>query len=580
MSLQTALPAGRLAVAIVALLGLLASLAPAEELVDSALLKRMGVADTWRKYQDVLSWGKGQSVALLDDGADPAIPQWNVQMPWGPKTLAGYDAVDQDNDPTAVPPGYHGSTIGYPSSLNWQGNRGVAYNDSVINVRAVTVVHLTKDESKSLARALQWVIDHRQKYNITAVNLAPVDDQEHAEPVPTAIDAKLAQLRQLGVWVSAPCANHGYTKGISWPACQPDCFAIGAVKPDADVVHLDRSPKTAILVPAGATSSSNAFIVGCSMVLREAIEKSGFDWRAEGKTLPDAMMAIFTKTGVEVDDPATRLRFKRLNLLAAVDHVFAAKQLGRQVLGANNRSGKWDDLFDGQTLQGWHKNPQRIQHGTGGRWIVEDGTILAEQDPPGSGNGGILLTDKKFGDFELLIDMKPDWGVDTGLFLRCNDKGHCFQVMVDYHDNGNVGQLASITDKGPRDFNTRTFDINGKYDERGNLIALTTAKHKSAQSVGLERSCTPDEWLKAWKLNDWNTARVRVQGQYPRITTWINGLKVCVFDGCTSGNQDYIKEEIFQKLGARGSIALQVYAGQYCPKGSKCRWKNIKIREI
>ena len=48
----------------------------------------------------------------------------------------------------------------------------------------------------------------------------------------------------------------------------------------------------------------------------------------------------------------------------------------------------------------------------------------------GSGNGGILLTDDKFSDFELRLDIKPDWGVCSGLFLRGNDKGQCFQMMV------------------------------------------------------------------------------------------------------------------------------------------------------
>ena len=75
----------------------------------------------------------------------------------------------------------------------------------------------------------------------------------------------------------------------------------------------------------------------------------------------------------------------------------------------------WINLFDGKSLAGWHKNPERIGHGTGGHWQVEDGAITGEQDPPGSGNGGVLLTDEKFGDFELLIDMKPDWGVCSGL---------------------------------------------------------------------------------------------------------------------------------------------------------------------
>jgi hypothetical protein len=48
----------------------------------------------------------------------------------------------------------------------------------------------------------------------------------------------------------------------------------------------------------------------------------------------------------------------------------------------------WIELFDGKSLTGWHKNPMKIGHGTGGNWQVEDGTITGEQDPPGSGNGG------------------------------------------------------------------------------------------------------------------------------------------------------------------------------------------------
>src|SRR5262249_20280528 len=101
----------------------------------------------------------------------------------------------------------------------------------------------------------------------------------------------------------------------------------------------------------------------------------------------------------------------------------------------------WIDLFDGKTLDGWHKNPQKIGHGTGGQWTVEDGAIVGEQDPPGSGNGGILLTDRKFKNFEVRIDLKPDWGICSGFFLRSNDKGQCLQMMVDYHDAGDVGHI-------------------------------------------------------------------------------------------------------------------------------------------
>lgn len=248
---------------------------------------------------------------------------------------------------------------------------------------------------------------------------------------------------------------------------------------------------------------------------------------------------------------------------------------GRTV--AEDKDG-WIELFDGKTLKGWHKNPERIGHGTGGIWVVEDGAIAGEQDPPGSGNGGILLTDRKFGDFELMIDMKPDWGVCSGLFLRSTDKGQCLQMMVDYHDNGNVGHLYG---EGTGGFNTRAFDINGVYDGK-TLKGLTTAKHQDAKAVGLISSCTPAAWLKAWKVNDWNTARVKVEGGHAKITTWINGQKVCEFDGETSSNEKFQKDRdsILKTIGTKGSIAVQVHGGKGWPKGAKCRWKNIRIREL
>jgi len=195
------------------ILGLGLTASSGEVPYEASELKRIGVVDTWKKYDGILTWGKGQCLAILDDGCDLTVPEWKVQLPWGKKVIAGYDSIDHDNDPSPVPPGYHGTSVGYPSSYNFQNKRGVAYNDFVAHVRAVTIVHLRKDESRSLADGLQWVIDHHKKYNITAVNLSPVDDQAHAKPRPTVIDAKLSALRRLGIWVSAPCGNNEHTTG-------------------------------------------------------------------------------------------------------------------------------------------------------------------------------------------------------------------------------------------------------------------------------------------------------------------------------------------------------------------------------
>jgi hypothetical protein len=235
------------------------------------------------------------------------------------------------------------------------------------------------------------------------------------------------------------------------------------------------------------------------------------------------------------------------------------------------------DLFDGETLDGWHKNPERIGHGTGGRWYVEDGAIVGEQDPPGSGNGGILLSDQKFGDFELVIDMNHDWGPCSGFFLRSNDRGQCLQVMVDFHDGGNVGHIYG---EGTGGFIARGFDINGTLDANGKLSGFTAANIREPEDHGLDYTCTADEWIKAWKVGDWNTMKVRCVGKHPKITTWINGVKICEFDGETYTNPQYDKDKIYQALGDKGSVAVQVHAGTGWPKGAKVRWKNIKIKPL
>lgn len=251
--------------------------------------------------------------------------------------------------------------------------------------------------------------------------------------------------------------------------------------------------------------------------------------------------------------------------------VFAPSSISAQ---QENEAG-FVSIFDGKSLQGWHKNPERIGHGTGGQWTVEDGAITGQQDPPGSGNGGILLTDEKFGDFELLIDMQPDWGVCSGLFVRGNDRGQCFQMMVDYHEAGNVGHIYG---EGSGGFNNRPFEIFGVYNDQKDLTALTT-KPSNAQ-VPAAYSIEPEAWLKAWKVNDWNTARVRVTGNPAVITTWINGAKVSEFDGTKFDGANYDKTKVAETLGPEGSIAVQVHGGKSWPEGAKCRWKNIKVKKL
>lgn len=298
----------------------------AGEPAQPVAFKHAGVIDAWTTYRHKLTFGKGQTLALVDDGCKLSMPEWSMSEGDQPKVLVAYDSVDGDDDPSHEGRGYHGSTIGVPSSVNYGGKWGVAYNNQVAVIRALECCHCNVSDGKTVAAGLQWIIDNYIRYRITTVNVAPVDDKAHDRPVKTEIDEKLAKLRELGIWVSAPTGNHNFTDGISWPSCQPNCFAIGAVRQGKDEVYLDRHAKVDLVVPAAATSSSNAVACGAAIVLREAIIETGYDWKQDGPNLPEVMLAIMQKTGVKVDDAPTKRSYQRLDLSAALAHVFAAEK--------------------------------------------------------------------------------------------------------------------------------------------------------------------------------------------------------------------------------------------------------------
>ena len=274
----------------------------------------------------------------------------------------------------------------------------------------------------------------------------------------------------------------------------------------------------------------------------------------------------------------------RRELLARVALIPAFLAVPRVDLWGNpsslNKKG-WISLFDGKSLAGWRINREKTVQGTGGKWQVEKGVLTGEQDPPGSGNGGILMTDKKYGDFELELDLMPDWHIDSGVFLRTNEKGECFQIYVDYRNDGLIGFISA---EGKERAYIRPFCFDGVFDDKGRLTGLITkpdSRDVAWKQDYLLYHCSPDEWKKIWKIGKWNSMRIRCTGKYPRITTWINNVMVADFDGETCPSPLYKKEMMYEALGREGHIGLQVHEGKDLWKeGPKCRWKNIRIREL
>ena len=216
-------------------------------------------------------------------------------------------------------------------------------------------------------------------------------------------------------------------------------------------------------------------------------------------------------------------------------------------------------IFDGKSLKGWHVSAETGHsrasgNKSGGRWVVEEGAIVGSQDI--KGNGGIVITDKQYGDFEVIVEMKNDYGPDSGLFLRSTERGVAYQYLVDYHERGS---LAGLYGEGFRQgFHERNYSFGDKPS-----IITEVANEKNPLPV------KPDEWPKFWKHGDWNTFRARIEGNPPKITTWINGVRFMQW-------QDPAKEPLHP---AQGGIALQVHGGGDHTK-EFVRYKGIKVKEL
>ncbi|ODS58719.1 MAG: hypothetical protein ABS36_04110 [Acidobacteria bacterium SCN 69-37] len=199
-------------------------------------------------------------------------------------------------------------------------------------------------------------------------------------------------------------------------------------------------------------------------------------------------------------------------------------------------------IFNGKDLTGWHVSKTN-HHGTTPDYHVLHGVIVGTQQP--WNEGGILLTDKRYRNFEVYVDVKPDWGNDSGLFLRSNEAGEAYQVTMDYLPGGSIG---------------------GIYGE-----GLTGVSGKNVEGL------TP--WHQAWRREEWNQVRARITGDVPRIQVWINDQLV----------RDFTDSANHAAGGATdGMIAIQVHRNGLTPgqeyqrwvPGGFWRWRAIAVKEL
>ncbi len=242
-------------------------------------------------------------------------------------------------------------------------------------------------------------------------------------------------------------------------------------------------------------------------------------------------------------------------------------------------------IFNGVNLTGWHASHTNL-HGTAPHYTVLNGAIVATQDPPGQ--GGILLTDKSYRNFELYMEVKPDYGCDSGIFFRSTESGHAYQVTMDYLPGGSMGSLILEGIANPARgaappagragggaAGAAGGQAGGGQGQPGAGRAGGAAPGGRGTPVvaGIPLGATAANgeapWMKAWKREAWNSVRLRVEGDIPHVQVWINDTLVTDVQETTNRAEGGIIE---------GPIAIQVHGGSRWIQAGFWRWRNIGIK--
>ena len=192
---------------------------------------------------------------------------------------------------------------------------------------------------------------------------------------------------------------------------------------------------------------------------------------------------------------------------------------------------KYKAIFDGKTLEGWTQ-----RNGTA-TYRVEKKSVVGKTNE-GSPNS-FLCSDKEYGNFDLIFEVKVDDKLNSGVQIRSQTKGG---------------------PKGRVNWPQVEIEASGKNGAEAGYIY--------GEAAG--GWMTPADKLKPhkhFKDGKWNKYRVVADGA--NIKVWINGAVV----------SDLNHEEKY-KSHPKGFIGLQVHSIGRGSGPYEVRWRKIKLKEL
>ena len=217
----------------------------------------------------------------------------------------------------------------------------------------------------------------------------------------------------------------------------------------------------------------------------------------------------------------------------------------------NKIDEKWESLFDGKTMSGWHRFNRK---GVPSIWKVEDEKLTFDPvDIPKGDYIHDIVTDKSYKNFELSIEWNVSEGGNSGIFWAV-------QEGESYKKPYSTGPEIQVLD------NERHPDAmaNPKYHQAGALYDLAQPTKDVCKPAG-----------------EWNHVLLTINHNKNQGSVRLNGIKIVEFP--LSGpkwdtlllNSKFNNDCDFKDFGkfTSGKIGLQDH-------GDKVSFRHIKIRKL
>jgi serine protease AprX len=184
--------------------------------------------------------GRGVTIAFLDSGFY-AHPDLTLPVD---RILAYHSIFELKDDPTSLKTADVASWHGMMTSVVAAGNghlsegfyRGIAPDSNLVLVKIGKSGHIPDEQ---IERGLQWVLDHRKKYDIRIVNISAGGDFERSY-LDSSLCQTIEQAVHEGLIVVCAVGNAGMAPGhpVLPPACSPSAISVGGLD---DQNSLDRA---------------------------------------------------------------------------------------------------------------------------------------------------------------------------------------------------------------------------------------------------------------------------------------------------------------------------------------------------